>query len=91
MCLKCKVAVDRKNRDLEIHRLPPLLFPLSQEEVAELLPEIMKRIAVNPPILLQPPLPAHPPLVHCQGTKASVKTIVPAPLHSKKANNTTGS
>ena len=62
MCTKCKIAVDRKNHDLEIHRLSPLPFPLFREEVAELVPEIAKQMVANPPILPQPPLPVRPPL-----------------------------
>ncbi len=44
ICMKCKIALYKKNQYLTIHGLPPLLFPLTPQEVAQLIPEIAKRL-----------------------------------------------
>ncbi len=44
ICTKCRIALDRKNHDLTNHGLPPLPFPLTPQEVVQLVPEITKRL-----------------------------------------------
>jgi hypothetical protein len=92
ICSLCKVALDRKNHDLEIHGFPPLPFPMTPQEAAELLPEILQKqqpVATPHPVSERPPLPPHQP-------QAKKRSIVAAPLASKKSkkgvamNNTVG-
>ncbi len=43
ICTNCKVAFECKNHDLKLDGFPPLPFPMTPQEAAELLLEILER------------------------------------------------
>ncbi len=47
-CFLCKVALDHKNYELKLYGYPTLPFPMTLQEAAELLPEILQRQQPDP-------------------------------------------